>query len=431
MSESSSSLTLRTTVPATVGTFGRVTAAISDAGGRLGGVDIVRSTKTDVTRDYTVYVPSDEVGAAVVAAVEAVEGVRVEEVRNRVLTLHEGGVVGMRNRMPLTSRDDLSMAYTPGVARVCMAIHHDFEQAWEYTIKANSVMVVSDGSSVVGLGDLGADASLPACEAKCLFLRELAGIDAFPLPVDARDPEAIIEAVALCSSVFAGIHLSDISAPRCFQIQTGLAARLDIPVFHDDQQGTAVAVLAALRNGLAVTGVAPGQARVVVAGEGPGGIATAALLRAAGVGEVVADATLPDTRGAHALVTFDGVRVGPADVPAGAIVFALGAPQPEIAAVARVYGDALPGSANQINSAIAFPGIWRGALACRASEITDAMLLAAAGAIADAARDEEGTVGADLVVPSPLSRDLVESVAEAVRAAAVDGGVARVGAGTH
>jgi malate dehydrogenase (oxaloacetate-decarboxylating) len=309
MSESSSSLTLRTTVPATVGTFGRVTAAISDAGGRLGGVDIVRSTKTDVTRDYTVYVPSDEVGAAVVAAVEAVEGVRVEEVRNRVLTLHEGGVVGMRNRMPLTSRDDLSMAYTPGVARVCMAIHHDFEQAWEYTIKANSVMVVSDGSSVVGLGDLGADASLPACEAKCLFLRELAGIDAFPLPVDARDPEAIIEAVALCSSVFAGIHLSDISAPRCFQIQTGLAARLDIPVFHDDQQGTAVAVLAALRNGLAVTGVAPDQARVVVAGEGPGGVATAALLRAAGVG--VASATTSPTRWSPSTASASAPRTCP------------------------------------------------------------------------------------------------------------------------
>jgi len=431
MSESSSSLTLRLTVPATVGTFGRVTGAIADAGGTLGGVDIVRSTKTHVTRDYTVYVASEAAGDAVVSAVEAVEGVQVEEVRNRVLTLHEGGVIGMRNRVPLTSRDDLSMAYTPGVARVCMAIHHDFEQAWEYTIKANSVMVVSDGSSVVGLGDLGAEASLPACEAKCLFLRDLAGIDAFPLPVDARDPEAIVEAVALCSSVFAGIHLSDISAPRCFQIQTALDARLDIPVFHDDQQGTAVAVLAGLHNGLAVAGVPLADARVVVAGEAPGAVATAALLRAAGVGEVVAEATLPDTRGAHALVTFDGVRLGPADLPANAVVFTLGAPQPEIAALARVYGDQLPGTPNQINSAIAFPGIWRGALACRATAIDDGMLLAAAGVIAEAVRDEEGTVGPDLVVPSPLSRDLIGHVAEAVRAAAVDSGVARTGAAAH
>ena len=183
---------------------------------------------------------------------------------------HAGGKVGMQNRVPVASRDDLSMAYTPGVARVCMAIHHDFEQAWDYTIKGNSVMVVSDGSSVVGQGDLGPEASLPALEAKCAFLRKLAGIDAFPLPVDLRDPAEIAEAVALCSSVFAGIHLSDIAAPRCFEVQRLIDERLDIPVFHDDQQGTAAAVLAALANGLKVAGKALADSTVVVAGLGPG-----------------------------------------------------------------------------------------------------------------------------------------------------------------
>lgn len=424
------SLTLRASVPASIGTFGRVVAAISDAGGQVGGVDIVRSTKTHVTRDYTVYVGDEETGRAVAEAVAGLEGVTVEASDNRVLRLHEGGVVGMRNRMPLSSRDDLSMAYTPGVARVCMAIHHDFEQAWDYTIKANSVMVVSDGSSVLGLGDLGAEASLPACEAKCLFLRELAGIDAFPLPVDAREVDRIVDAVALTSSVFAGIHLSDISAPRCFAIQEALAERLDIPVFHDDQQGTAVAVLAALRNGLAVTGVEPAAARVVVVGGGPGGVASARLLQAAGFGEVVsveAGAPLADaTLGAHAVLAFEGARLDVADVPDGAVVLSLGAPSAALATVAAVYGDALPETPNQINSSLAFPGIWRGALDCRATEVNDAMLLAAAEAVAASVRDTDGAVAADLIVPSPLSRDLVGRVAAAVRAAAEATGVARI-----
>jgi malate dehydrogenase (oxaloacetate-decarboxylating) len=430
MSASPHSITIRAVVPAAVGTFGRVVAAISDAGGRVGGVDIVRSTKTHVTREYTVDVNDEAHAAAVIAAVDALEGVTVESSGNRVLTLHEGGVVGMRNRMALTSRDDLSMAYTPGVARVCMAIHHDFEQAWDYTIKANSVMVVSDGSAVLGMGDLGAEASLPACEAKCLFLRELAGIDAFPMPVDAREVDAIVDAVALTSSVFAGIHLSDISAPRCFDIQRLLDERLEIPVFHDDQQGTAVAVLAGLTNGLRVTGVDPAEARVVLVGDGPGAVATARLLEAARVGRVqvvAAGADLTDaTLGAHAVLAFDGASPTVGDVPDGAVVFALGVPAPELADVAAVYGDALPETPNQINSGLAFPGIWRGALDCRATAINDAMLLAAAEAIAGSVRTDDGAVTADLVVPSPLSRDLVGTIAAAVRAAAEATGVARL-----
>ena len=208
MSQSNYSLTMRVHIPARIGMLGQVMEAIGDAGGQVGGVDIVRAGKEAITRDITVYARDEEHSESIGRAVREVEGVEVESLTDRVFLSHAGGTIGMENRVPVVTRDDLSMAYTPGVARVCMAIHHDFEQAWEYTIKGSSVMVVSDGSSVVGQGDLGPEAALPALEAKCAFLRTLAGIDAFPLPIDLRDPAEIAEAVVLTSSVFAGIHLA-------------------------------------------------------------------------------------------------------------------------------------------------------------------------------------------------------------------------------
>ncbi|MGD9696637.1 MAG: NAD-dependent malic enzyme [Thermoleophilia bacterium] len=465
MSQSNNSLTIRVRIPAQVGSLGKVLAAIGDAGGQVGGVDIVTAGKDTVTRDITVYARDDAHGESVVAAVGALEGVTVVSSRDRVFLAHAGGKLGMQNRVPVASRDDLSMAYTPGVARVCMAIHHDFDQAWEYTIKGNSVMVVSDGSSVVGQGDLGPEASLPALEAKAAFLRKLAGIDAFPLPVDLRDPAEIAEAVALCSSVFAGIHLSDISAPRCFEIQRLLDERLDIPVFHDDQQGTAAAVLAALSNGLQLVEVAPQDATVVVAGLGPGGQAVIRLLVAAGIGEVIAadsngavhagrtdldddlswiaQNTNPKGRtgdvksllaGAHAFLGLSTPDLlTPEDVAtmaADPIVLALAMPRPELApdsagGVVRVFGTGRPDVPNQINSGLASPGIWRGALSCRATEINQAMTLAAAEAIARTAV-EDGGLSRVNVVPSIFSANLVGNVAAAVRAAAEATGVARL-----
>jgi malate dehydrogenase (oxaloacetate-decarboxylating) len=467
MSHANYSLTYRTAIPARVGMLGQVMAAIGDAEGQVGGVDIVRASKDAVTRDITVYARDEAHGEAIRAALEAVEGLRVESVNDRVFLSHQGGVVGMQNRAPLTSRDDLSMAYTPGVARVCMAIHHDLEQAWDYTIKGNSVMVVSDGSSVVGQGDLGPEASLPALEAKCAFMRRLAGIDAFPLPVDLREPEEIAEAVALCSSVFAGIHLSDIAAPRCFEVQRLLDERLDVPVFHEDQQGTAAVVLAALTNGLAVAGTSLPDATVVVAGLGPGGQAVVRLLVAAGAGEVVAcdsqgavhrgredaagdlawiaentnasgrtGSVVELLAGANAFVGLSAPGVlTAADVRAMApdpIVLALAMPDPEIlpeeaAGVARVYATGRPDVPNQINSGLASPGIWRGALDCRATEINQAMTLAAATAIAETALGETGP-GEFNVVPSIFNQRLVPNVAAAVRAAAEATGVARTSA---
>jgi malate dehydrogenase (oxaloacetate-decarboxylating) len=468
MSHANYSLTIRAVIPARVGMLGQVMAAIGDADGQVGGVDIVRSAKQTVTRDITVYARDEAHGEAIRAALEGVEGVRVESVSDRVFLSHQGGKVGMQNRVPIATRDDLSMAYTPGVARVCMAIHDDFDQAWEYTIKGNSVMVVSDGSSVVGQGDLGPEASLPALEAKCAFMRRLADIDAFPLPVDLRDPAEIAEAVALCSSVFAGIHLSDIAAPRCFEVQRLLDERLDIPVFHEDQQGTAAAVLAALTNGLAVAGTSLGDATVVVAGLGPGGQAVVRLLVAAGAGDVIACDSQGAIHGAQADASDDlawiaantnsGGRTGDvAQVLAGAdafvglstpgllsagavramaadpVVLALAMPEPEIlpedaAGVARVYATGRPDVPNQINSGLASPGIWRGALDCRATEINQAMTLAAATAIAQTAVEETGE-GPFNVVPSIFDARLVPNVAAAVRAAAEATGVARVTGG--
>jgi len=468
MSQSNYSLTIRVNIPAQVGMLGKVMAAIGDAGGQVGGVDIVRAGKDVITRDITVYARDDAHGEAIARALREVEGVEVESLTDRVFLTHLGGKIGMENRMPVATRDDLSMAYTPGVARVCMAIHDDLDQAWEYTIKGNSVMVVSDGSSVVGQGDLGPEASLPALEAKCAFLHTLAGIDAFPLPIDLRDPAEIAEAVVLTSSVFAGIHLSDISAPRCFEIQRLIAERLDIPVFHEDQQGTAAAILAAVTNGLAVAGKALGASTIVVAGVGPGGQAVVRLLVAAGAGTVIAvdskgaihagrgdldeDLTwiAQNTNGAGLSGSAAEVLKGAdafvglsapgllraADVSAMAadpVVLALAMPEPEIgpdeaAGVARVYATGRPDVPNQINSGLASPGIWRGALDCRATEINQAMTLAAAQAIAETAL-EEGGLSETNVVPSIFNARLVPNVAAAVRAAAEATGVARITAG--
>ncbi len=288
MSGPTHSLTIRAAIPARIGMLGEVMAAIAAQDALVGGVDIVRSTSESVTRDVAVLVRDDAHGERVRVAIAQVADVEVEGVADRALLAHAGGKIGMRNRVPVATRDDLSMAYTPGVARVCMAINEDPGRAWDYTIKGNSVMVVSDGSAVVGQGDLGPLAALPAMEAKCMFLRELAGIDAFPLPVTLRDPEAIARTVALCASPFAGVHVADVAAPRCFELGRALAPKVDVPVFQDDQAGTAAALLAALINSLELVGKRLSAARVVVAGLGPGGVATVRLLVAAGVGEVTA-----------------------------------------------------------------------------------------------------------------------------------------------
>lgn len=464
MSQSpSTSLTIRTQIAAEIGNFGRVVAAIGATGAEVGGVDIVRSTKSAVTRDITVYLRDAAHGDAIVAALNALDGVEVQGTSDRVMLSHAGGKMTMQNRAALESRDDLSMAYTPGVARVCMAIHHDPERTWDLTIRGNSVAVITDGSSVVGQGDLGPLAALPSAEAKCMFLREMAGIDGFPLPLTVRDTEEIAAVVSKIVSVFAGVHLTDMAAPRCFEVQTTLGNMIDIPVLHDNQEGTSAALLAGLINGLGLAGKELADSTVVIAGLGPSGVATARLLVAAGIGQVltcnsegavhagrtydepelawVAEHTNLDRidgdarallRGADAFIglstpdLIDAATV--MTMASDPIVFALAMPSPELspseaADVAAVYATGRPDLPNQINSALAFPGIWRGALDCRATRIDDSMVMAAARAIA---ATSAGAVAPDHVVPSVFNADLVPNVARAVREAAQASGVARL-----
>lgn len=465
MPQGSHSVTVRAVIPAEVGMLGRVVAALGAAGGEVGGVDLVRSSRGSTVRDITVYTGDEGGAAALSTALNELEGVEIESINDQIFLAHAGGKLGMKNSARVSTRDDLAMAYTPGVARVCMAIHDDFDAAWDYTIKGNSVMVVSDGSSVVGQGDLGPEAALPALEAKCMFLRELAGVDAFPMPVTAREPDEIAAIVKRTSSVFAGIQLTDVAAPRCFTLRRKLVNELDIPVFSDDQGGTAVALLAALTNGLALAGKKLENARVVVAGLGPGGVGTVRLLAAAGVGAVIgcdsqgavyrgrpglggeleriAELTNPDNatgdaaallRGADAFIGLSVPGLLTAEdveqMAANPVVLALAMPEPEISpAVARaagaVYATGRPDIPNQINSAIAFPGIWRGMLDSRATRLEAPMLLAAAEAIA-AIPPADGPLTPESIVPSVLHPGLVPAVAAAVRRAATECGVARI-----
>ena len=422
-----STLTIRAEIAAQVGNFGRVMAAIGIAGAEVGGVDIVRSGKSSITRDITVAVSDATQGQAVVAALDALDGVRVERASDRVTLAHMGGTLTMRSRSTLTSRDDLSMAYTPGVARVCMTIHHDPERTWDLTIRGNSIAVITDGSAVAGQGDLGPLAALPSAEAKCMYLREMAGIDGFPLPLTVRSTDEITNVVSKIVSVFAGVHLTDMAAPRCVEVQTALAASLDIPVLHDDQDATAVAVLAGLINGLGVAGKTLADATVVIAGREPAAAATARLLGAAGVGTLLmpAGASGAALAGADAFVGLDAPGLSDGDVASMAtspVVFALGTDPAVAPAGVAVFATAHADQPNQIDASLAYPGIWRGALNCRARRIDDAMLVAAAHAIATTA----GTVAADNVVPSVLNADLVTNVAKAVREAAESSGAARL-----
>lgn len=463
MSNSEHHVTIRTVLPSATGTFATVVEAIAAAGGAVDGADLVTSGQDEVTRDFTVSVGDEEGASAVIGALETLDGVSVRSVRDRVILRHEGGKIGMRNRVPVSTRDDLAMAYTPGVARVCMAIHDAPEKAWDYTIKANSVMVVSDGSSVVGQGDLGAQAALPAVEAKALFLRRLAGIDAFPLPIAERDITRLADIIERLSSVFAGIHLTDMAGSRSFELLREFRSRkLGIPIFHDDQEGTAAAILAALSNGLRCVGKTIEDSTIVVSGLGAGGTSTVRILVAAGAGTViaadsegaihtgrsdlsedaawVAENTNPDGRtedlrgllaGADALVGLSAPSIVTADdirtMAPDPVVLAMAWPRPEIsiaeaAGVAAVYGSGRPEDPNQITSSLAYPGIWKGVLSCRAQRIDQQMVLAASRAIAASC----GTaMSEDYVVPSVLSAELVDRVADAVRATAEATGSAR------
>ncbi len=436
--------------------LGRLTGAIGEAGAKIGAVDLIEVGERFI-RDITVDARDAEHWQRILAAIDEVDGVRVIETTDRTFQAHIGGKIEQRNKIPLKTRDDLSMAYTPGVARVCMAIADDAEKAFQYTIKRNTVAIVSDGTAVLGLGDIGPRGAMPVMEGKAMLFKEFAGVDGFPICLDTKDPDQIVETVKAIAPGFGGINLEDISAPRCFEIEDRLKEELDIPVFHDDQHGTAVVTLAALMNACKITGHNLEDLRVFVAGLGAAGVAVTRILLQAGVREIIgvdskgivgtrrpdyldgtmnpvkrwyAETTNPEgltggptdaIAGADLFVGLSGARIMPASALAtmrpNAMVFAMANPTPEVspeeaAGYARIVATGRSDYPNQINNVLAFPGIFRGVLDVRAPQITEPMKMAAARAIADVVPDDE--LREDYIIPSVFNRDVAPTVAAAV-----------------
>jgi malate dehydrogenase (oxaloacetate-decarboxylating) len=446
------SATIRVRIDNHPGAFARLAATIGEAGGLLGAIDLVRVERTTKLRDVTVLAENEHHLGEIVDAVRELDGVEVVNVSDRVFLSHLGGKIEIRPRIPLKTREDLSMAYTPGVARVSRAIADDPSRIWNLTIKRNTVAVVSDGTAVLGLGDIGPGGALPVMEGKALLFKEFAGVDAFPLCLDTKDPDEIVRTVKAIAPVFGGINLEDISAPRCFEIERRLRAELDIPVFHDDQHGTAIVVLAALINALRVVGKQLEDVRIVTTGCGAAGMAVTRILQHAGARWIVgcdeggalyrgrpglddakreyAETTNPDNlrgtadellAGADVFiglsvpgaVTVEGVkRMAPRS-----IVFAMANPSPEvdpeaIEPYAEVIATGRSDYPNQINNVLAFPGVFRGALDARAHTIDESMEIAAAQAIAAAIPPNE--LSADYIVPSVFNKGVAPAVAAAV-----------------
>jgi len=450
------SITVRLEAPPSASAAGDLTSAVGRAGGVITAFDVVESHNDRVVIDLTCNALSANHAKDITDTLETLPGIVVRKVSDRTFLVHLGGKIEIASKVPLRNRDDLSRAYTPGVARVCEAIAKNPDDARRLTIKRNTVAVVTDGSAVLGLGNLGPAAALPVMEGKAALFKKFAGVDAWPVCLDTQDTEEIIRAVELIAPVYGGINLEDISAPRCFEIEARLREKLDIPVFHDDQHGTAIVVVAALRNALRVVGKDIKDCRLTVCGVGAAGSAIIRLLQAQEPGDIIAvdvdgivhrdrpglDANLKSIAAStnkdnqsgrlhDALVgsdVFIGVSApnlfGAAQVATmakDAIVFALANPDPEIdpmeaqqhAAVVATGRSDFP---NQINNVLAFPGVFRGLLDAHARTITDAMLLAAAQAIADVVDGDR--LNASFIVPSVFDSTVAPAVAEAVRKAA-------------
>jgi len=458
------SLTLRVKIHNRPGKLGELTTAIGKAGGDIDAIDIVSIGKDFLIRDITVNASSEQHDQEIVEAIRQIDGVEVVHTSDRTFLMHLGGKIETISKMPLKTRADLSMAYTPGVARVCQAIHKDPEKAFTLTIKKNTVAVISDGTAVLGLGDIGPAAAMPVMEGKCQLFKEFGGVDAFPICLNTKDPHEIIQTIKNIAVAFGGINLEDISAPRCFEIEDRLKEELDIPVFHDDQHGTAVVVLAALINALKIVGKKMDEIKVVVNGVGAAGVACSKIVMAAGVKNIVgcdqSGAIYENRRENMNWVKDWYARNTNRDMEKGSIhdviknadvFFGLSAPavigvedlkkmnrEPIIFAMANPIPEIMPEDAidhvavmatgrsdypNQINNVLCFPGIFRGALNCRASRINEEMKLAAANAIAGIITDDE--LHPDYIIPSVFDRRVGEAVAKEVEEAAYQTGVAR------
>ncbi|MFI6298747.1 NAD-dependent malic enzyme [Nonomuraea sp. NPDC050547] len=455
------SITVRLEVPAGGKAVSALTHAVETAGGVVTALDVNTAGHDKLRIDVTCAARDTDHAQAIVDQLEAIEDVVIHKVSDRTFLMHLGGKIEMKSKVPLRNRDELSMAYTPGVARVSMAIARNKEDARRLTIKRNTVAVVTDGSAVLGLGNIGPEAALPVMEGKAALFKRFAGIDAWPICLDTQDVDEIVRTVQVIAPGFGGINLEDISAPRCFEVERRLRELLDIPVFHDDQHGTAICVLAALTNALRVVRKEIGQVRITMAGAGAAGNAVLRLLLAAGARNVIvcdylgavhkgrddldeslrwiaehtnAEGYSGDLRGAvkgadvFVGVSAPGILNGDdiATMADDAVVFALANPEPEVqpddarehAAVVATGRSDYP---NQINNVLAFPGVFRGLLDAQAGGVTQEMLLAAAGALAAVVTPEE--LGPNYIVPSVFHPDVATAVAAAVRESA--GGRAR------
>ncbi|MGD1909943.1 MAG: malic enzyme-like NAD(P)-binding protein [Rivularia sp. (in: cyanobacteria)] len=456
---SSFSLTLRLEIPNRIGMFASVTNAIASCGGNLGQIDLIEQSRQVSIRDITVDAASTEHADNIIQAVKALPVIKVIDVYDRTFNLHRGGKISITSRIQLKSISDLAMAYTPGVGRVCSAIAQNPEEVYNLTIKQNTVAIVTDGSAVLGLGNLGAEASLPVMEGKAMLFKEFAGIDAFPICLATQDTDEIVRAVKNIAPVFGGVNLEDIAAPRCFEIEARLREELNIPVFHDDQHGTAIVTLAALFNALKLVQKPIEQIRIVINGAGAAGVAIAKLLRKAKAKEIwmcdskgiistsrnnltaekrefavkphgnladaVKDADVFIGVSAPGVLTPEMVKTMAQD----AIVFAMANPVPEIqpelvkddvAIIATGRSD----YPNQINNVLAFPGVFRGALDCRAGTITTAMYLEAASAIASLIKPSD--LDKEHIIPSVFDERVSSVVAGAVQRAAREEDIARL-----
>src|SRR4051812_35788640 len=464
------SLRLRIEMPRGPGSIGRVATVIGDMGGTIGSIEVIEAGQADAIRDIIVDCTGAEHGATIADGLEQLEGVRLIEVTDRTLELHKGGKLYTGLAAELKTRDDLSMAYTPGVARVCQAIQEDVSKAFDYTIKANTVAVVTDGSAVLGLGDIGPEAAMPVMEGKAALFKEFGGVDAFPICLDTKETDEIVEIVKAIAPGFGGINLEDISSPRCFDIERRLIDELDIPVFHDDQHGTAIVVLAALLNACRLTGRKLEDMHVAMVGAGAAGVAVAKILMNAGVRAIVAcdragaihtgrddfqDGSMNPVKAWMAENTNNESRTGTlVDVLEGTdlfiglsgpgildakdlarmnddpFVFAMANPTPEVkpedaAPYVRVMATGRSDYPNQINNVLAFPGIFRGAFDVRSPKITEEMKMAAAEGIASVVSDDE--LREDYIIPSVFNADVCPTVARAVAEEAQREGLARAG----
>jgi len=460
------SFTMRLYIENKPGMLAQVLNTIAELKGDPGAVDVVKIEGKYKVRDLTISARDDKHSDEIVEAVRKIDGVNIHNVSDRVFLLHLGGKIRIQNKIPVDTRDALSMAYTPGVGRVCEAIAEDREKAHTLTIKQNSVAVVSDGSAVLGLGDIGPEAAMPVMEGKAMLFKEFADVDAYPICLDTKNVDEIVNTVKYMAPGFGGINLEDISAPRCFEIEQKLKQTLDIPVFHDDQHGTAVVVMAAAINALKLTGRKLSDLKVVIVGAGAAGVAISRILLEDGVDNILccdskgiiskdndreyntskkwlAEHTNPQnvtgslmdaTKEADLLIGVSGPGVVPREavehMAEEPIVFALANPVPEIRpeeinSIARVVATGRSDYPNQINNVLVFPGIFRGALDARATDINEEMKLAAAHALADCIKEEH--LGEEYIIPSVFDKDVVKSVSRAVKKAAIESGVARRG----